>query len=204
MQFILARHGEKQTSTSIDYNERKNVCLTEVGIEQIINTAKYIQNSFDLESLSKFVYSSPYTRTLQSAEILRNELNLSEINAKQNLEEFYSSNNYSNPTEFRNRLKKKAYFNFNWISPETNTSINQQVVNFLDCLKEIHNQDSSENIIISSHSGIIRTTCYSLDSELKPKDKDILSALLHLGGITILEYSDGKFSVADFNVNTQS
>lgn len=73
MRAIFIRHGEAESNLNLPSRlVDQHADLTPTGIEQIEATAKFLGNFV----VSKSIYSSPYPRALQSAEIIARYLDL--------------------------------------------------------------------------------------------------------------------------------
>ncbi len=201
MKIILFRHGEKQKVDSVVANDKKMVKLTDFGVIQINKLGKALLGRFPSLSFSKIIYSSHYTRAIQSAEIVKSILNIQNIIIIPEFGEFYASDDYRKPKEIRQQIQKMAMQNPDWISPETGFSLNDVILKFKNKIKEIGEEQSSDLILISSHGGIIRNTVYSLDPKLKPNNELIAEAKIHEGGYTVLDFDGQNFSVDDFDIH---
>lgn len=198
---ILFRHGEKQKIDSVVADDKRSVNLTDLGISQINKLGQYLARNFPSLKSSLIIYSSPYIRAIQSAEIFKSILDIKNVVVVPEFGEFYASNNYQLPKEIRKEIQKKAMQNPDWISPETNTSLNNVISKFENKIKEICQKDSSDLILISTHGGIVRNTVYYLNPELRPNDELIADAKIHEGGCTVLNFSGEDFTVDEFDVH---
>ncbi len=200
MKIIIFRHGEKQRIESTLLDDKKGVGLTDFGIIQVNKLAKALSKNFPSLKSSPIIYSSPYKRTLQSAEIIKSVLNIKEIITVPEFGELMAYTNYQNPIEFRKHLQGLAMQNPDWISPETNNSFKNLISDFLNKLKEISSQNSSEIVLVSTHGGLIRNTVYFLDSKTKPSDDLIEEAKIHEAGYTILNFDGQNFTIDKFDI----
>lgn len=201
MKIILFRHGEKQKIDSIVADDKRNVKLTDLGVSQINKLGKALLERFPILNLSKIIYSSPYARAIQSGEIVKSVLNIQNIILIPEFGEFYASDDYQKPKEIRQQIQKKAMQNPDWISPETNTSLNSVILEFKNKIKEIYQKDSSDLILISTHGGIIRNTVYALEPKFRPDNNIIIDSKIHEGGYTIFNFDGKDFSVEEFDVH---
>ncbi len=201
MKIILFRHGQKQHLDLSLLNNKKDIKLTDLGISQINKLGQTLKIRFPKLISSKNLYSSPYSRAIQSAEIIKSILNIEKIIMIDELGEFNAFNNYQNPKSIRDHLQKMAMQNPDWISPETNISLNHVISSFENKLKEICLNSSEEIILISSHGGIIRNFIYSLEPKFRPSNEIILETKIHEGGYTVLNFDGQKFSVDQFDVH---
>lgn len=201
MKIILFRHGEKQKIDSVVVDDKRSVNLTDLGVAQINQLGQALANDFPSLKFSSIIYSSPYTRAIQSAEIVKSILNIKNINVVSEFGEFYASNNYNLPKEGRKEIQKKAMQNPDWISPETELSLNDVILEFKNKIKEICRKDLSDLILISTHGGIIRNTIYSIEPKLRPSNDLIADAKIHEGGYTVLNFDGKDFTVDKFDVH---
>lgn len=198
---ILFRHGEKQKIDSVVADDKRSVNLTDLGIIQINQLGQDLIKKFPSLKSSSIIYSSPYTRAVQSAEIVKSILDIKNVAVVPEFGEFYASNNYQLSKEIRKEIQKKAMQNPDWISPETGLSLNDVISKFKNKIKEICQKDSSDLILISTHGGIIRNTVYSLNQELRPNNELIADAKIHEGGYTVLNFDGEDFTVDEFDIH---
>ena len=141
--FYFFRHG--QTNENRDgkqYSTGDNAYLTETGVKQAQELAKYLSDkNLDI------IYSSPFNRTIETAKIIAKKYKNLHI-------------------ETNNALKERA---FGFWHPETKEAQNRLketlsiVKIFLDKVTE---QTEYKNIAISSHGGITRALCYLAGKEI--------------------------------------
>jgi broad specificity phosphatase PhoE len=198
---ILFRHGNKQKIDSIVADDKRSVRLTDLGVIQINKLGQTLAQKFPTLKSSPIIYSSPYTRAIQSAEIIQSILNIKEIIIIPEFGEFYASNNYETAKDIRQHLQAIAMQNPDWISPETNRSLNSFISDFEKKLKEVCLQDPNDLILVSTHGGIIRNTVYSIDSKFRPNDEVIVDSKIHEAGYTILNFDGQHFTVDQFDVH---
>lgn len=201
MKIVLFRHGEKQRIESTNLDDKKGVALTDLGISQINKLGQALAKSFPSLKSSQIIYSSPYNRTLQSAEIVKSILDIKEIIEVPEFSELMAYNNYQNPRDFRKHLQAIAMDNIDWVSPETNISFRTLISNFLNKLKEIYQKDSTKTILISTHGGIIRNTVYFLNPKIKPSADVIEDVTISEAGYTVLDFDGQNFTVDQFDVH---
>lgn len=195
MKIILFRHGEKQKSDSKDKNVRRSVCLTPKGINQIKTLGGRLMERFpELIGITN-IFSSPYPRSIQSAEIVRGILDIKEIVPIQELQEFYPIDEYDQPKEYRQGLMNKALINSEWIGPNGKSLMNS-LDNFENFLLKI---PESNITLISSHGALIRNLAYRLSPELRPNNEEILTSTIIEGGYTLLERSNNVLKLCEFN-----
>lgn len=201
MKIVLFRHGEKQRIESTNLDDKKGVALTDLGISQINKLGQALAKSFPSLKSSQIIYSSPYKRSLQSAEIVKSILDIKEIAVVSEFSELMAYNNYQNPRDFRKHLQAIAMDNIDWVSPETNISFRTLISNFLNKLKEIYQKDSTKTILISTHGGIIRNTVYFLNPKIKPSADVIEDVTISEAGYTVLDFDGQNFTVDQFDVH---
>jgi broad specificity phosphatase PhoE len=198
---ILFRHGEKQKVDSIISDNKKAVGLTELGILQITKLGQALAKKFPSLKSSSIIYSSPYGRAIQSAEIIKSILDIKEIIVIDEFGEFNAYNNYQNPKSMREHLQAMAMQDPDWISPETHTSLNHVISDFENKLREICQKDHSKLILISTHGAIIRNTIYSLEPKFRPSNDLIAESKIHEGGYTVLSFDGQNFTIDQFDVH---
>lgn len=197
MKIILFRHGEKQR---IEFNEdiENLISLTNKGIGQITKLANTLKIRFpELKSL-EYLFVSSYTRTVQSAEIVRSILGIKELSVHHEFKEFSPTKNYNSKKD-RN-LYTLAMQNHDFIPPKTGISFKKAIATFQNKLKEIYIKNKDKTILISTHSGIVRNMVYDLNPELKPSDELIGNSFIHEAGYTILNYNGRVLKLEQFDV----
>ncbi len=150
---ILVRHGQTEMNKQKLYFGKLNPKLNNLGIEQVQNAKKYLEEikekiSYDL------IYSSPLLRAKETAEIC-NYLEKNIIFDK-NLEEIdfgiFEGLTYKKILEkFPNEVKKmeNSWSDYNYETGESPKEMYERVINFVE------NLDFSKNILIVSHWGVI-------------------------------------------------
>lgn len=158
----LIRHGETEGSEVKRYKGNIDVPLSEKGIKQVEQVAKYLNRSYKSHKSCnglEAVYSSPLIRALRSAEIIAKSLGLKPIVIPDLRERSFgiwegmSFNEIKDkyPEEFEawagNPLK------YSPIGGESTVEVRDRVVNALDNLLTNHNE---ERIAIVAHGGVNR------------------------------------------------
>jgi broad specificity phosphatase PhoE len=201
MKVILFRHGEKQHTDSKLDSDHKSVGLTDVGIIQIHKLGQTLKKRFPQLKSSSIIYSSPVGRTIQSAEIVKNILNIKEVSYVPEFAEFYPVKDYSQPNEIREHLFIQTLINPNLVLPGADFSLNQTLSIFEKKLTEICHNNNKKIILISSHGAIIRNFIYSIDPKFHPGNELIGHVRIHEGGYTVLNFDGKKFTVDQFDVH---
>ncbi|MDD4785347.1 MAG: histidine phosphatase family protein [Candidatus Shapirobacteria bacterium] len=201
MQIILFRHGEKQRPNLSIFSDVKDVYLTKTGIVQIEKLGQALRKKFPSLIASHIIYSSHYTRAIQSADIIKSILEIKRSEIVPEFGEFIAYTNYQNPYEIRQHIQEMAMQNPEWISPETKTSLNQVISSFQLKITEIYHQSHPDLILIATHGGIIRNFIYSLEPKFRPADNLIAESKIHEGGYSILDFDGQTFSVIEFDVH---
>lgn len=201
MKIILFRHGEKQKVDSILVSDKQGVSLTDFGISQIEKLGNILKERFPKLVNSQIIYSSFYARSIQSGQIIKSILNIHQLKSVEEFGEFSAYSNYQNPKEFRDKIQAYAMQHPDWISPETNASLNKTISTFLEKIKQISQKNKPEYLLISTHGGIIRNTVYSLEPKFRPSDDLIGNFKIHEAGYTIFNFNGQNFSVDQFDVH---
>lgn len=201
MKIILFRHGEKQRPNLAIFDDKKDVYLTDLGIDQINKLAQSLKKRFPILISSETIYSSNYVRTIQSAKIVQSILNIKNNIICPEFGEFMAYTNYQNPREIRQHIQEMAMQNPDWISPETKNSLNNVISTFKTKIINIYSKEESEFILIATHGGIIRNLVYSLDPKFRPSDELIADSKIHEAGYTILNFDGQNFSVDQFDIH---
>ena len=195
----MFRHGEKQKIDSNNVDDKRAVRLTDLGINQINKLGQTLLERFPLLKSSEIIYSSPYARAIQSGEIVKSILDIKNMILVPEFGEFYASDDYKKPKEYREELQKKAMQDPNWISPETKRCLNDSILEFKNKIKEICLNCRNDLILISTHGGIIRNTVYSLEPKFRPSNDVILDSKIHEGGYTVFDFDGENFKVEEFD-----
>lgn len=198
MKIFLFRHGNKQKSSSVDLDVKRAVSLSPLGIEQISKLADKLEKISELKKV-KYIFSSPFPRTIQSAEIVRAKLKIDEIIADPRLSEYYAYNDYTKSKEYREDLHRKMLTNPKFLSPETKMTLQMYLDRTIEFFEEKFNEGHS-TILVSAHGALIRSFIYSIDSNIKPPDEIILESSIHEGGYTELDFDGKKFKLIKFDV----
>lgn len=156
-QYFVMRHGEAENNVlNIINSDLNNVYhLTEGGKEQAIKAGK------DLKSKKiDLIFSSPFARCLETAEIIKRELNISsEIMVDDRLREL----------KFDEEFENKNFDSYRSGSRESYTDVTKRVGEFL---YELEGKYKNRNILITTHgAGVIglENVVGSIEKHEKPK-----------------------------------
>jgi broad specificity phosphatase PhoE len=108
----LVRHGETEGSEVKRYKGSINVPLSEKGIEQMEQVAKYLNRSYKSYKTYnglKAVYCSPLIRALKSAEIVAEPFHLSPVIVNDLRERSFASRIPGTPYLFRESTKGNKF-----------------------------------------------------------------------------------------------
>lgn len=158
----LVRHGETEGSEVKRYKGSIDVPLSEKGIEQMEQVAKYLNRSYKTYSGLKAVYCSPLIRALKSAEIVAEPHGLKPIVIPDLRERSFgiwegmSFNEIKDkyPEEFEawagNPLK------YSPVGGESTLEVRDRVIIGLNKILNDHNSQGARNIAIVAHGGVNR------------------------------------------------
>ncbi|MDI6728185.1 MAG: alpha-ribazole phosphatase [Thermodesulfovibrionales bacterium] len=158
----LVRHGETEGSEVKRYKGSIDVPLSEKGIEQMEQVAKYLNRSYKTYSGLKAVYCSPLIRALKSAEIVAEPHGLKPIVIPDLRERSFgiwegmSFNEIKDkyPEEFEawagNPLK------YSPVGGESTLEVRDRVIIALNKILNDHNSQGARNIAIVAHGGVNR------------------------------------------------
>lgn len=197
----LFRHGDKQKIKSDSFQKANfNLALAPSGIAQIKNLAKFLQTEEGISKSNSRLYSSPYPRTVQSAEIMRASLDLPEFHIFDEFEEIYFARDYTKTIEENIQIEDHYRENPDVVHADLGKSLNQITLNAKDKLIELAVNSDKQNMLISCHGGIIRNIVFSLDSSLQPAVKpESWADFVERGGFTELNLNGEELSVVRFN-----
>ncbi len=189
----LIRHGETEGSEVKRYKGNIDVPLSEKGIKQADQVAKYLNRSYKSHKSCnglEAVYSSPLIRALKSAEIIAKPHGLEPIVIPDLRERSFgiwegmSFNEIKDkyPEEFEawtgNPLK------YSPIGGESTVEVRDRVVNALDNLLSNHNK---EDIAIVAHGGVNRIIlCHVMGIPLE----NIFRIEQDFAAVNIIEFYD--------------
>lgn len=157
--FILLRHSQPEAFSG-PWIQPHNNPLSEHGVEQ----ADKISNSLKEKNIDS-IYSSPFTRALQTAEIIGRNLRL-EVKIKENLKE-RAQGDLENPSLSEKQINKlwKEFEKFKtlslekqWISrPFPGFETDEELLKrSLICLEEISQENSGKVNLLVTHASLIK------------------------------------------------
>lgn len=170
MNFIyLVRHGENPANISNIFSARKfNYSLTQVGVQQSINTATYFRNKNIHE-----IFSSPLLRASETAQLIAKRLQLplrylesiSEIEVGVLEGRKIEGDNFDN----YNLIMDNWFFGDRQLSFPAGERYDEITSRIKNALKTVTENRENRNIILVGHSAIftmlIKTTCQSVDAK---------------------------------------
>ncbi len=154
VKLFLIRHGQTEWNSQGRYQGAQDTILTETGIKQAKLAKKYLSRV----NFSNF-YSSPKKRTIQTANIITNGLNI-KINIRENLKELNFGKWEGMTFEDINSSYKQDYQN--WLSdPYINAPTGGESFKVLleragsEINKIINENPDGSNVGIITHGGVI-------------------------------------------------
>jgi broad specificity phosphatase PhoE len=200
MKFILTRHGQKQ-KVNTDSDALQNAAgLSEIGISQIEKLAQTLKIEFPDLLNQERIFASNLPRSVQSAEILRNILEIKKIQVETGLVEFYGTKKYSLPESEREELNKYAILNPDFVPVDVGISFNQELEIFEKTLRSIASSYNQNHILIAGHSLISRYFIYKYAPELTPKPEEISETRLNAGSYSVVNFDGTTFKLEKFNI----
>lgn len=174
-ELYLIRHGQTDTNAKGLANTKDDPTpLNETGKEQAIKTGKYLKQRFGKESSKIVIYSSPSVRALETADLIKSELNSGEIIIDDRLIETdkgeFSGKDFSKDLDLQKRFAAmNAEFAATYPDPIDQhihsdeyfallrksfggDDLTGRLINLRDALLDMHKHP---RVIAISHSGII-------------------------------------------------
>ena len=138
----IIRHGQVYNPDKIIYGRLPNFGLSEIGKKQIEETAKFLK-----DKQIDMIFSSPLLRAKQTAEIIKNELELTTIHITEEINEVKTS--YQGwKTEKLDKLQSQVYLNPLDPHDETMEQIAQRMEHFVDTISQSF---AGKRIAVCSH-----------------------------------------------------
>ncbi len=192
MKIYLVRHGQSE-GNKYNLTQTSETPLSKEGIKQSQKVAKRIKSlSID------FIYSSPFVRTKQTAEIISKETGI-QIEYWQALHEvLHPSEIWDKPKEDSEvkrvqALVRENYYKGDWKYSDEETP-NELIKRATGILNHLLEQHEGQNVLCVTHGALMKTltALAVLGLELTPKN------LLHFRhhtwdentGITVIEHTD--------------
>jgi broad specificity phosphatase PhoE len=203
LKIYIARHGQDQDNANTILNGRRNMPLTQLGIEQaqqIANKIKQGKITFDR------IYSSPLVRAYETAEIISNTLGLSKLESMDELTErdfgIMTGQPYSKIEGCKPDILKTDTITY-FLCPEGAETFPQLIERAKKLLSQLEADNQDKNILLVTHGDIgkmIYAAYYDLDWE------NVLR-MFHFGNSELLELSEESspeethvFKIKQFNL----
>lgn len=149
MNIYLVRHAQKDTSIKHKKKDDYDRDLTEVGLKQAKELAKYLISY----SITK-IFSSDMLRAIRTAEIIASYLNLPNIVKNRNLREIDPCIMPNHPDKDKIKLQCLKDWNF---KTKLGESYNESKKRFSDYFwSEIAKYHDKENILVVGHAQVIK------------------------------------------------
>lgn len=139
----FVRHGEVNNPNDIFYGRLPGYALSELGRKQVLETAEYL-----VPQHIKRIYTSKLLRAKQSAQIIQQKLNLSEIHFSSGISEITTSFQGQSFSAVRERNYDVFASPDNGITGETTGEILQRMRKFVS---KITKTQRGEHIVVVSH-----------------------------------------------------
>lgn len=185
----LVRHGKTVGSEVKTYKGSIDIPMSEAGIEQIKNTARFISN-YDKASRLSTVYCSPLSRAVKSAEIIAEAYGLTPLISPDLMERHFGIWEGMSYTEIEEKYPEEfeAWTNNPLIYSPTNGESTCEVRDrIIPALENIISRHNGESIAIVAHGGVNRIIlCHILGIPLE----NIFRIEQSFGGVSVLEFWD--------------
>jgi broad specificity phosphatase PhoE len=139
---FLIRHGEVYNPEGTLYGRLPNFGLSDKGKQQLEKTAKYLK-----DKRISLLYASPLQRTRESAEIIKNKLNLPEIHTSEEILEAHTSYQGGKFSDL-DALQSEVYLKPKSPTDETIEQIYNRMQRFINLLIKTY---PGKNITVVSH-----------------------------------------------------
>lgn len=186
----LVRHGETEGGEVKRYKGSIDVPLSEKGIEQIEQVAKYLNRSYKTYNDLKAVYCSPLIRALRSAEIISEPHGLKPIVIPDLRERSFGIWEGMSFDEIRERYPEEFEawadnpLKYSPIGGESTIEVRDRAVSSLDNILSNHNEES---IAIVAHGGVNRIIlCHIMGIPLE----NIFRIEQDYASVNIIEFHD--------------
>jgi len=158
MAVFLFRHGEVDNPDRILYGRSNDFSLNDNGRQQVAESAAQLKKQLSTHNVN--IVSSPILRTLETAEIIRSEFQLSEtaVTEDERLIESYNYLEGSNMAGGKNIIRNPQSWKYLWnpFIPSWGEPYRKVAVRMMDMVNEIV-QDDGVTILVSHELPIFIT-----------------------------------------------
>jgi len=183
MEICIIRHGETDWNKEKRLQGRENIPLNEEGINQIKNTIEYLKkNKWDI------IITSPLSRARQSAEIIAEDIGLTEIIEEEN----FTERDYGEASGLTEEERKKVFPNGIFNGVENIEELQQRMIS---SIKKYIKMYYGKNMIIISHGAAIN----SLLSYLSNNEIGSRKTILTNACINLLKYNENELKIEFYN-----
>lgn len=185
LRLILIRHGETEAAARGRCYGKLDVCLSDLGREQMRRVARRLKKTH-----INAVYSSPRRRAYESAEIIASKHNL-EVSSDSRLCEIdfgkfegltYDEAAERYPEEYRAWMERPTEVTFP--GGENFTALRERVTN---CAAHIRASHSGQIVAVVTHGGVNRVL---LAEALRMDSQDVFRLDQSYAAISIIDYYD--------------
>lgn len=188
MEIFLIRHTSVDVPKGICYG-KSDVCLTDTAETEIVQTVDRLSRLCDIEKA--LIWSSPASRCIALAKVIRNDFQLEERLWEMNFGD-WEMQAWNNIKREHSDPWMADFVNVSTPNGESFKELSARANEFLDEII-IQNQ---EQIVLVNHSATIRTLiCRALDLDLK----NAFRMEIDYGSITKITYKNGFWSVKFVN-----
>lgn len=188
MKIFLIRHGQSEYNINFKPGLIRPFTdpLTELGKKEANEIGEYLINK---NINNKYIYSSPYTRTLQTAQIINNYLK-TELITEDGLKEYNVGDWDGKPEQeiLNNIAKFPKSERYKFVPPN-----GESWLAVAERFRRVINDTMTDNAIYISHLAPIRLVI-NLLTELDPAEWTN-TEFLSPGSITELEHTDNKWQI---------
>ena len=188
MKICLIRHGETEWNAIGKFQGREDIPLNENGIDQIRKAAKFFR-----ESRWDVIISSPMSRAKMSAEIIREEIALSEIHE----DEGFMERDLGEISGMTYEEMETTFPNGSYDGMEPLEELNART---MGALMKWVNFFSGKNIIIMTHGAVINCVL----THLSGGEIEMGKAIPKNAQITMLEKRGEKIEIVFYKMETQT
>lgn len=182
----LVRHGQTDWNKEFKIQGRYNIPLNDTGKAQILETAKKIK---ELNINWDVFYSSPLDRAVETCSIIKDYLNYSNFETiiEDDLieREFGVADGLHITNDVYDKILVDGYDGM-----EKASEIQQRAYNII---MKIAKENPNKNILIATHSHLIKALFTKLDTTLSFK------SLLYNGSLNFVYLEDNKITSFEFN-----